>query len=183
MKTKILLFTSLLFLLILFRASSAQEIPNAHVTNNRYLGNNTANYSDVSGINIVKEKSQRQTDLENEIYKLKRTDNPIYRGQIEQLNRLLGAETGKFSTKTTPYYGGGIEFAGNPIFSTDNITNILLYNNTARTIKGIATFTEQRGANIGRLWVVYAFSANASSRIRFGFFTLIMGDQHGRCML
>lgn len=171
MKTKISLFTLLLFLLLLFKSSFSQEMPNVHVTNDRYLGNNTANYNDVSGVNVVKEKSQKQTDLENEIYRLKRTDNPFYRGRIEQLNRQLGTETGNFSTKMTPYYGGGIEYAGipNPVPLTDNIFNTLLYNNSARALKGMATFTEQRGANIGRLWVVYAFSANSSSpdSIRF----------------
>ncbi len=165
MKLKISTLHTFLFLLLLLGTAWAQETPNAPVTNDRYLGNNTNSYTDVSGMPVVKEKTQAQINLENEIMSLKREDNASNISRIEQLNDQLGNMTGNFSTKTTPYPGGGIEEAPvqNPPFINDNITNIRIFNDPARTIKGLATCTEQRGAHLGRLWVVYAFSGSTTS--------------------
>jgi hypothetical protein len=146
-------------------AGYSQEIPNATVTHDRYLGSNSNDPNDVSGVYTVRKKTQTQQNLENEILELKKEDNPANRERILQLNSQLENLTGYSSTKFTPYNGGRIVPAvnPNPPFLNDNINNIRIYNNTDRTIKGIATFTEQRGANTGRIWVVYAFSANLST--------------------
>jgi len=157
------LFSLLVFFLSL-KLLYAQEIQNAPITHDIYLGSNTANKFDKTSNKTV-EKTQRQLLLEKEIYRLKNLDDPANIGQIEELNRQLGEESGSFSVKFTPYPGAGVEFVNqeNPPFITDNITNIRLYYNPNSIIRGLATFTEQRGANAGRIWVVYAFFANTSS--------------------
>ncbi|RPI17406.1 MAG: T9SS C-terminal target domain-containing protein [Ignavibacteriae bacterium] len=146
-----------------FSSLNSQEMPGVFVQENKYLGNNTSSYTDVSGVNVVPEKTQAQLEIEQEILQLKSQDNPANRDRISELDKQLGIMTGQYSTKLSPYNGGGARLIDQQIDVTDDITNIRIFNTAGRTIKGMGTFTEQRGANIGRIWVVYAFSANTTS--------------------
>ncbi|MCX6164956.1 MAG: hypothetical protein NTU73_08900, partial [Ignavibacteriae bacterium] len=90
-------------------------------------------------------------------------NNNTNANRIEELNHQLS----KFNdnvVKPAEYYGGGIVQASNnpPFIQADNFSNTRIFNSTT-TVKALATFTEQIGTNAGRIWVVYAFSANTSS--------------------
>jgi len=153
-----------LFLLIFIFTNSifAQETFISNTNQNLYKGNNTGDYNDVSGLPIVKAKTQEQISLENQINALRQSNN-VDRNLLEQMNNRLSELNGNV-VKMAEYYGGGITRAQNnpPFIQEDNISNTRIYN-SSNTVKGIATFTEQIGANAGRIWVVYAFSANTSS--------------------
>ncbi len=155
----ITLFSLLVFFLSL-KLLYAQEIQNAPITHDKYLGSNTADKFEVMSTKSV-EKSQRQIQLEAEIKRLKNLDDPANIGQIEELNRQLGEESGNFSVGFTPYPGASVEFVNqeNPPFITDYITNIRIAHESWR-ITSFATTTEQRGANAGRIWVVYSFATS-----------------------
>lgn len=157
----ILLFSLLMFFLYL-RLFYAQEIQNAPMTHDLYLGSNTTNRFDRTSTKTV-EKTQRQLQIEKQIYKLKNLDNPANIGQIDELNRQLGAESGDFSVKFTPYPGAGVEFVNQeePPFITDNITNIKIAT-VPYWITSYATATEQTGANTGRIWIVYSFRSSGT---------------------
>ncbi|MFA5403588.1 MAG: hypothetical protein WC358_01520, partial [Ignavibacteria bacterium] len=158
------IFSTLAILFIFTFTLTAQEIYNTSSNTNLYKGNNTNDYNDVSGMNQVKEKTPEQINLENQINSLRETNNPANRYRIEELNNRFDELNGNV-VKPAEYYGGGIVQAQNnpPFIQGDNIGNTRIYNNSANLIKGIATFTEQIGTNAGRIWVVYAFSANTSS--------------------
>ena len=154
-----------LFFLLLIKSTFSQEIPNASVTYDVFSGCNTANHSDLSGKIIDKEKSNGQTKLEQQIMNLKIEGKPENRELISNLNSELEKITGNTATKFIPNYGGTMTYVNKPVEHplSDDITNIRLYNNTAREIKGMATCTEQTGANAGRIWIFYNFSAGTTS--------------------
>jgi hypothetical protein len=156
---------SITVLLFFFNSHAvAGEEPGAQNPLIQYNGNNSFDPNDVSGINPIRQKSVQQIQLEEQIRNLKNTDNESVRAQLSELNKQLGIISGNFETKPAGYNSGGIEPSRDIPFTYDNpIGNVRLYNNSTNFIKGLATYTEQRGANIGRIWVVYAFSANTSS--------------------
>ncbi|MCI0473464.1 MAG: T9SS type A sorting domain-containing protein, partial [Ignavibacteria bacterium] len=84
--------------------------------------------------------------------------------EIEQLNKRLGDIMGNTVTVPATYYPGTIVPAQTPVINEeiDAIGNTRFFTST-RTIKAIGTAIEQRGSNIGKIWAVYVFSANASS--------------------
>lgn len=156
-------FFSVIILMTGFLTLHAQET-GSFTSVNPYKGNNSHDFNDVSGVNKVAPKSFEQIQLEQQIKQLRSSDLASNRSQVSAMNKQLGDMTGNFTTEMAPHYGSSIVFTNEPVEGppTDDITNIRLLNST-NAIKGIATFTEQRGANIGRIWVCYCFSAGGSS--------------------
>jgi hypothetical protein len=156
------LFTTFLFLLFTGYIS-AQDYP-VTPQDVQYKGNNTHDYNDVSGVNVVKPKSSEQIDLENRINQLKRSNDASSRNQLENLNRRLGEISGDFVVNTAQSYNGVLLPGNNEPVSGDNFQNTRLYNGgSGRTIKGLGTATETVGPNAGRIWTVFFISANTTS--------------------
>ncbi len=160
---KHILSTVALLLFFTFTVSS-QETIYTNPNPNLYKGNNTNDYNDVSGLPQVQTKSQEQINLENQIKSLRLQNNTSNSNRIEELNLKLSNYNGNV-VKMADYYGGKIEPAENnaPFIQPDAYMNTRIFNSTTATVKALATYTEQIGANAGRIWVVYAFSANNAS--------------------
>jgi len=129
-----------------------------------FQGDNSVNANMTSDIR-PKVKSSEALELEKQIQALREQNNPSNSMQIEKLNEMLGKVTGNFVTAKVKYYPGGAEQVINAPFieETDAIGNVRLFSSTSYTPKAMGTVIEQRGANIGRIWAVYAFSANTST--------------------
>ncbi len=156
------ILSALVLLLIFTFNLSAQETEYTNPEPNLYKGNNTHKYNDVSGVPQMQTKSQEQIYLEDQIKSL-RMENSDNSTKIEELNQQLSKYNGN-TVRPAEYYGGGIVQASNnpPFIQPDNFSNTRIFSSSA-IIKALATFTEQVGVNAGRIWVVYAFSANSSS--------------------
>jgi hypothetical protein len=157
------ILSTLVFILIITYSLSAQETYYNSPSQKLYKGNNTNNYDDVSGLPKELTKSQEQINIESQIKSLRLENNTANSNRIEELNQQLSKFNGNV-VKPADYYGGGIVQASNnaPFIQPDNFMNTRIFNSST-TVKALATFTEQIGTNAGRIWVVYAFSANTSS--------------------
>ncbi len=165
MKTRTLFF---LFFLMMFALMNTTSIFSQELTPNNtalqiYQGNNTTSYNDITGLRAVKEKSQTEINLINEIKSLKTADNSANRTQLSELERQLAIERGdKFSADS--YTGGTITPAPeNSHPQIDIIGNTRILNNPAVTLKAMAVAIEERGVTAGKIWVCYVYSANATS--------------------
>jgi hypothetical protein len=158
---KIFLFATFLFLFFT-QFVSAQDFP-VTPQDIQYKGNNTNDYNDVSGVNVIKQKTQEQTDLENRIALLKRTDDGSNRNLIEDLNRRLGKVSGDFVVANAQSYNGVLLPGNNEPVTGDNFQNTRIYNNSVNAIKGLGTATETVGPNAGRIWTVFFVSGNTTS--------------------
>jgi hypothetical protein len=159
---KTLFFTAFLFLIFATQIY-AQDYP---VTPQevQYKGNNAHDYNDVSGVNVIKPKTQEQTELENQIALIKRSNDDTKRNQLNDLNKRLGEVSGDFAVNTAQSYNGVLIPGNNEPVSGDNFQNTRIFNGgSGRTIKGLGTATETVGPNAGRIWTVFFFSANTSS--------------------
>lgn len=115
-----------------------------------------------------KVKSQKQTEIENELIRLKKEDKSENLERIIELNKKLSEITGNISIQ----YGsagnssqfGLIRFDQPSIGGfNDFIQNTRIYTNPNRKIKGIAAAIEQRGSTAGKLWSVVFYSADSTS--------------------
>lgn len=157
------ILSALVLVLIITFSISAQETYNSKPYQNLYKGNNTNDYNDVSGLPKVQIKTREQINLESQINSLRQENNTANSNRIEVLNQQVSKYNGNV-VKMADYYGGGIQPASenDPFIEPDNFMNSRIFSSSA-SVKAIATFTEQIGANAGRIWVVYAFSSSTSS--------------------
>ncbi len=166
MKLRLTLFVKPIMLLLFVYSSFSQEIStNSPSTHDKYFGSNSSDNFDVKGVNKTVKKTPQQTWIEQQILNLKKDGKPGDRERISDLNNQLEKISGNTVTRFIPNYGGSMTYVNKPVENTlnDEISNIRLYNNTAREIKGMATCTEQTGANAGRIWIFYNFSAGTTS--------------------
>jgi hypothetical protein len=159
-------FASILFITITTNLFAQFDINyNAKSNSVQYKGNNTANPQVKSDMNPMK-KSFWEIQLKGEIQSLREQHNSANNSRIEQLIKEHNKITGNVVSSYGEYYPGGIEFVKNPtlLYEPDAVGNTRIFYNTSRTMKGMGAAIEQRTtATKGRIWVVYAFSANSSS--------------------
>jgi hypothetical protein len=144
--------------------AQSTETSNGRYDAVQYNGQNTANPNEkTDAVSTV--KTQEALQIENKIRMLREQDNPLKRSEIELLNKRYGEIMGNTVTVPATYYPGKIIPAQTPVINEefDAIGNTRLFFNASRTVKAIGTAIEQRGANIGRIWAAYIFSANTSS--------------------
>lgn len=115
------------------------------------------------------EKSEKQVEIENELKRLKKQDNPENLPRLIELNIQLEKITGSGKTETGSLtdgndYGALINFHQPSMGGfTDDIQNTRIYTNGSRKIKGIACAIEQRGSTAGKLWSIVVYSADSLS--------------------
>jgi hypothetical protein len=128
-----------------------------------YKGNKTNDRNNVSGMPKVVTKTQKQTDLENQIKSIKETGGSENRNRLEELNLSLSKLNGNVVERAS-YYGATASFDNHnpPFIQPDNIGNTKIFGST-NNIHALATFTEQIGANAGRIWVVYVISPTGAT--------------------
>lgn len=163
-KLFLLIVPAILFALSANIYSQSTENGTGTYSTGNFQGDNSVNANMKSDFR-PKVKSFEATELENQIQFLREQNNPSNSIQIEQLNEMLGKVTGNFVTAKVEYYPGGAEQVNNPPFieETDAVGNIRLFSSTTNTPKAMSTVIEQRGTTAGRIWAIYAFSANTSS--------------------
>lgn len=147
---------------ISFAGLLAQDYPVPPQTENLYKGNNTHDYNDVSGVNVIKPKSQEQINLENEIMTIKKSGDESKRDLLLQMNKRLGELSGDFTDQTALPYNGVLLPGNNEPVNGDNFQNTRIYN-SSNSIKGLGTATEYVGTTAGRIWTVFFVSGNAST--------------------
>lgn len=135
-----------------FRPSSEEQ----KITNNTKL-QNTASQTQETAPYVP---SQREIDLATEINNLKKTDNPANIQRIQELTNEINAISKQSVTSPMTPYNGRVEFAQNSPVLLDNImtnaTRILSHG----FIKCMATYTEQRGTDAGKIWTVVGINSN-----------------------
>ena len=110
-------------------------------------------------------KSSEQQQIEAEITRLKREDNPANISRILELNGRLEEINPVNRTITIPYTGGGMRYNSMPLSTEsggDFVSNARIFSNPGE-VRGIAACIEQRGANAGRIWVTVVYSAGVNS--------------------
>ncbi len=154
MKTITILFLMVILPYFVF----AQEVPNAI----NYVGPNTGSSSTngVKGNDVTAPVlSERYYQLEAQMKALRQSGNTDGNKFIE-LQKQIDAETKQSVTKPGTYYPGVlIQAEGYQEFDAIGNTAVL----TKAGMKGIATATEQRGANLGRIWAVGGFQGAGTS--------------------
>ena len=164
------IFTVFILVIIFTSALIAQETYFAN-SENKYKGNNTHDYNDVSGMPKAKVKTREMISLEQQIKMLKESNDVNNRTKLEELNKRLSILNGNI-VKKGDYYGATytIPHINPPFIQTDNIYNTKIFNGTNK-VSAIATFTEQIGANAGRIWVAYAttYNSTTSDTLRFAY--------------
>lgn len=149
-----------LLLLIGIIESYAQEMPNAKNYVLPYYGSNTSDPNDMSNMPSMKQTTQEQIKLQNEIEMLRRADNPD-RNKIEQLNRQLDELNGQITLPGT-YYPAKVELVEKPVpYLPDNIQNILVYSGS--NLHSIATCVETRQGTAGKLWLMLTYRTAGSN--------------------
>ena len=138
-----------------FKPSSEEQ----KITNNTKL-QNTASLTQESEPYVP---SQREIDLATEISNLKKTDNPANIQRIQELTNEINAISKQSVTSPMTPYDGKLEFAQNSPVLLDNIMTNATRVFTHGSIKCMATFTEQRGTNVGKIWTVVGFLSNNSA--------------------
>ncbi|MBN8571710.1 MAG: T9SS type A sorting domain-containing protein [Ignavibacteria bacterium] len=141
----------------------SQELTPNNTALQIYQGNNSNSYNDTTGFRVVKEKSQTEINLINQIKNLKAADNSAGRMQLSELERRLAIERGdKFAADS--YTVGTLSPAPENIHpQIDLIGNTRILNNPAVTLKAMAVAVEERGTTAGKIWVCYVYSANLTS--------------------
>ena len=126
------------------------------------------NGKDQTNVKLV--KSQKQSNIENEIKRLKHEDRIENLTRLLELNTQLEKITGSGRTQLGSIikesnFGSLIRFNDSPASGgfTDDIQNTRIYSNPNRKIKGIAGAIEQRGSTAGKLWSVVFYSADSLS--------------------
>jgi hypothetical protein len=159
MNTTTVLTVIMLFFSVTLMAQDMPFTPSAEqqkITNNTKL-QNTASLTQESEPYVP---SQREIDLATEINNLKKTDNPANIQRIQELTNEINAISKQSVTSPMTPYDGKLEFAQNSPVLLDNImtnaTRVLLHND----VKCMATFTEQRGTNVGKIWTVVGIHSN-----------------------
>ena len=170
-------FIFITVLLIVFSLNTFAQDGKSNSNPVFYEGNNTANpyvKSDVTG----EKESPTLIQLRREIQSLREQNNPANNTRIGMLLKQLSKLNKNSVSMQATYYPGGIEFITKPplINETDVIGNTRIFANSSRTIKGIGTAIEQRNSTKGRIWVVYAFSANTASPDSF---RVVYSTNHG----
>lgn len=163
-KSFLLIVLSILFAFSANIYSQSTENGTGTYSTGNFQGDNSAS-ENVKSEFRPKVKSSEAIELEKQIQALREQNNPSNQMQIEQLNEMLGKVTGNFVTAKVDPYPGGVQQVINPPFieETDAIGNVRLFSSTSYVPKAMGTVTEQRGTTAGRIWAVYAFSANTST--------------------
>ncbi|MFI5220268.1 MAG: T9SS type A sorting domain-containing protein [Bacteroidia bacterium] len=122
-----------------------------------YKGANAADPNEVTS-QAIQQMTPKQVELTNKVNNLRKADKPSaeFFAAEKELAALNGLRTAPFdpSGNITPMPG-----FGQPAPSPETIDNIQIHANATFT-KGIATATEQRGANVGRVWVSFGVDGN-----------------------
>ncbi len=146
----------LVFVLLPFITNS-QEVPNAI----NYVGQSTgsSNTEGVKGENTLPQKfSDRYYQLNAQMRALKESGNTVGSKFIE-IQKQIDAETKQSVTEEGKHNGTIIQAAEYQEFDAIGNTAVL----TKVGMKGIATATEQRGSNAGKIWAVAGFQGTGSS--------------------
>lgn len=166
----------LVFAFFIFANAKAQDITNAPNVVTKYLGSNSANPQDRSGMEQQWIRTAEEEAIINEMKTLKATDNSINRSRFLELQRRLEAIHGREVTKPGEPYDGGVVHISedDPQFTT--ITNVRVRSTGSSMVKGLATVTEQRGTTAGRIWLVVAYGQSANVRDSL---IVYRSDNHG----
>ena len=147
----------LVFVLLPF-ISYSQEVPNAI----NYVGSSTesSNTEGVKGENTLPQKlSDRYYQLEAQMRALKLSGDKNGSKYIE-IQKQIDAEIKQSVTEEGKHYNGTlIQAAEYQEFDAIGNTAVLIKSD----MKGIATATEQRGANAGKIWAVAGFQGSGTS--------------------
>ena len=156
---KILSFLILASLVVLITGGLVYSQEQPMVKTTKWYGNNTQINNDMSDMPETRIITQQETDLMNEIQRLRKMNDKIQTNRILELNAQLEALNPQSVSKPGEYYGGTWVEATqqNPPFIPDVIGNTEIRNTGSKLISGICTATEQRGSTAGRIWVVLAF--------------------------
>ncbi len=148
----------------------AQEETGVFSTSVQHKGNNSNDPEDVSGLTGVRMTTPEEERLINEIRTLRQKNDRSLRDKILSLEKQLNALNPNSISKTGEYYGGMIYPAGDekPLLTPEAIGNVEIFNSGNSFISSHATATEQIGANVGRIWVVFSIrSTGAADTLRF----------------
>ena len=159
------LFVSSILLLNSNDTIFSQELPGVFINKTQWKGNNTAINNDMSGMPETRIITQQETDIMKEIQRLRRTDDRNNLGRILQLEAQLEALNPQ-SVSAPGINMGGVTSQTNkqsPPFISDAIGNTLIRNTGSNYVKGLATATQQRGPNAGRIWVAVGLNGTGSS--------------------
>jgi len=163
---KLIPFLIVISVLVLSTAEKTfpQEESSLSINNTQYMGNNTADPNDVSGMPEERVLTPQEINLMTEIKRIKQADDR------SQLNRLLELESelealNPYSISKLGEYQGGVvgkPFDAGNSFTPEDIGNIEIYNSGSLQISAIATATEQRGTTAGRIWTALALRTTAA---------------------
>ncbi|MFA5012181.1 MAG: T9SS type A sorting domain-containing protein [Ignavibacteria bacterium] len=154
MRKLLLLLAFVLLPIITF----SQEVQNA--INHVGPSTGSSNTEGVKGDNTLPQNlSERYFQFETKMRALKLSGNNVGSNYIE-LQKQIDAETKQGVTEQGKFYNGNL-YQSSEIQEVDAIGNsaVLIKNG----MKGIATATEQRGANAGKIWAVAGFQGAGSS--------------------
>ncbi len=154
---KFTLFLAFVSLQLLIMAGTAftQELPNITKSTIHAKGNNSADVNDVSGMPEVRKVTAQETEIKDEIIRIRREGNKKDLPRLLQLENQLEKLNPNSVSKLGEYYGGSISaVTENPLFSPNDIGHSQIFNTNGKLISGIATAVEQRGTTAGRIWAV-----------------------------
>lgn len=149
--------TIVLVMILLPLFAFSQEVPNAI----NYVGPSTesSNTEGVRGdITPAPKLSEKYYQLESQMQALKQSGN-TNGNQLIEIQKQIDAETKQSVTEEGKHNGTIIQAAEYQEFDAIGNTAVLIKNG----MKGIATATEQRGANAGKIWAVAGFQGTGSS--------------------
>ncbi|MGB5529782.1 MAG: T9SS type A sorting domain-containing protein [Ignavibacteriaceae bacterium] len=172
-------FFTLFSFLFLFSAENilAQEEPGIFTTSVQFKGNNSEDPNDVSGLPELRNISEDEIQLINEIRELREKNDRNLLDRVLELESQLEAINPNSVSKPAEYYDGTIAPAQNEktSFIPESIGNTEIFNSGTSIISSIATATEQVGTTAGRIWVSFTIrSSGAADTLR-----LYYSDNHG----
>jgi len=163
---KLIPFLIVISVLVLSTAEKTfpQEESSLSINNTQYMGNNTADPNDLSGMPEERVITPQETSLMTEIKRIKQADDPFQLNRLLELESQLEALNPNSVSKSGEYYGGevGQPYNDGSSFSPEEIGNIEIYNSGSSQISCIATATEQRGTTAGRIWTAFAYRTTAA---------------------
>jgi len=162
---KLIPFLIVISVLVLSTAEKTfpQEESSLSINNTQYMGNNTADPNDLSGLPEARIITPEEINLMTEVKRVKQADDPSQLNRLLDLESQLEALNPNSVSKPSEYYGGvvGKPFEGGNTFSPEEIGNVEIYNSGSSQISAIATATEQRGTTAGRIWTALAWRTTA----------------------